>query len=763
MSRNWKWLVINLFLLLICLPSIGQEPVYTSWDNYTVANGMPEEKVLCVAADGDRVWAGTRKGVVLIEKGRIIKVFTPADGLASSVVTGIAVDKNTGDVWMATLGGLSRYSGGEFKNYSSLASGLANDVVYSVAIQKQYVWAATAAGISRFNTQTGEWSIYGDDYLPGHASSAGSIAVTKDKIYFGLWGGGVLEYVIAKESWKLYREANAPNQVRAPQGEGGPLSSFITGVSHDGHTLWASSRFGLSSYDGRLWRHPVSLTRGLGFAAVNMVRSGADGTWLCSNHGLVLLAHTSHASVLYHVDQESHGRIAIRRLSAKVAEFKTMTALASNEVFDVAFDRQGLWVATALGLSHGTGACRTQTCVLRQSLPSSNGTADAPPPSQPDRHAESAHTTVGDAVNIGFFGPVGNGPESIHGTAMLQGAELAIEEANAAGGFAVSSESRKPFALKVHDDSPVWGASTTEIVRMVNDEHVVAVLGTVDGASSHTMLKVASILEVAIVNSGTGDPDITATGLSWIVHNFPDDRAQAHALAHYAVDDLGLKRIGVVAMRERDAMSGVREFSREARRLGATEVLDVGFDKGEKDFSDQLKQLAQARVDVVLLWANPADAALALKDMRVAGMRQPVLGPNRLADPTLIQTAGSTAEGLVVTSAIDPMSTNPAWQAFQKNYRRRFNTAPDQYAAYAYDGARLVIDAARKAGLNRKGIRDVLREYANGAYTGVSGSVRFDANLNNISPPPMARVEGGKFVYWQRQGGIANTFHNDSH
>lgn len=756
-SGNCKRLVLSSFLLLISLPCVGEELVYTSWENYTVASGMPDEKILCVAVDGNRVWAGTRNGVVLIEKGRIVKVFKPEDGLANNVVTGIAVAKDTGDIWMATLGGLSRYSGGEFKNYSNLGSGLANDVVYAVAIQKQYVWAATAAGISRFNTHTGEWSLYGDGNLPGHVVSADSIAVASEKIYFGLWGGGVLEYGIATERWKLFPQASAIYQGPVAKPMSGPISNFITGVSHDGRTLWASSRFGLSNYDGRLWQHSVALSKQLSSTAVNMVRSDADGIWICSDDGLVYLNRKTGASVTYRVDQQSRGMVAINRPKTKPREFQTPAGLASNAILDVASDGQGLWVATALGLSHGTGVCRTEACIAQQSrLAPKRGTGQQPHSTPNSTASEPRDTTSPDAVPIGFLAPVGNGPESIYGTAMLQGAELAVEEANAAGGFSSSSGGAKPFALKVHDDSPLWGASTTEIVKMVSDEHVLAVLGTVDAVSSQTMLKVASILEVPIVNSATGDSQITDTGLPWILHNFPDDRAQAQLLAQYAVNDLGRKRIVVLGMRTPDAITGVREFSSEAKRLGANEVLVVEFEKGEKGFSDQLRQLAQARVDVVVLWGEPAEAGLLLQQMRAAGIEQPVLGPSRMGDPALIQTAGAAAEGLVVVSTIDPTSTDPPWQDFQKNYRRRFNRAPDAYAAYGYDGARLLIAEIRKAGLNSKRIRDALREYENGAYIGVSGRIRFDANLNNISPLAMARVEGGKFVYWQTRDRLAS-------
>jgi branched-chain amino acid transport system substrate-binding protein len=117
-----------------------------------------------------------------------------------------------------------------------------------------------------------------------------------------------------------------------------------------------------------------------------------------------------------------------------------------------------------------------------------------------------------ETVNIGFLGPIYNNPESPYGLAMLHGAQLAIEQANAKGGYhAAGMAQAKPYLLKVHSDSAQWGASSTEAVKMVFDENVVGVLGSVDGASTHIMLRVALKLEFPIMDTGTTDPTVTET------------------------------------------------------------------------------------------------------------------------------------------------------------------------------------------------------------------------------------------------------------
>ncbi len=351
-------------------------------------------------------------------------------------------------------------------------------------------------------------------------------------------------------------------------------------------------------------------------------------------------------------------------------------------------------------------------------------------------------------VNIGFLGPIQNNPESSYGLAMLHGAQLAIVDANARGGYRPGPTAAKLFVLKVHNDSAQWGASSAEGVRMVLDEHCIGVLGSIDGASTHIMLRTSLKLEFPIIDTGTTDPTVTETRIQWLLHDFPDDRQQGYALADYVFHQLKLKRIGVLRTQSRYARIGVAKFVDEARRMGRQPILELKFDRGDEDFSMQLRMLQEAHIQGLVIWGEPPEAALILKQMRAMGMKQPVFGSSRLAYPGLLQAAGSAAEGLVTTAALDPTRTNARWQSFRDEYVNAYHQEPDAYAARAYDGINILIAAVEKAGLNRGKVMDVLRRYETKTYAGVSGEAEFDYTLNNIAPVTMTRVENGKFVYW---------------
>jgi branched-chain amino acid transport system substrate-binding protein len=366
-----------------------------------------------------------------------------------------------------------------------------------------------------------------------------------------------------------------------------------------------------------------------------------------------------------------------------------------------------------------------------------------------DKRPDGDSAKLGE-VAIGFMAPVENNPESIFGIPQLHGAQLALDEANARGGF-----HGKPYVLKVHNESALWGASSTELVKMLFNENCWAMLGCVDGQNCHIALRTSLKLEVPIMNVGTTDPTVTETRIQWLMHDFIDDRQQGYTLADYVFKTLKLKRIGVIRTQTRYARLGVAKFNDEARRMGRQPILEVKFERGDKDFSRQLTMLKNAKIEGVIIWGEAAEAGLILKQMRAMGMNQPAFGGSRLAYPQLLEIAGPAAEGTVVTTTLDPTRQDPKWLAFRDAYRKRFNEDPIDYAAYAYDGMNILTSTIEKVGLNRGRIMAALRDYQMKTYDGVAGKAFFDHTLNNISPVTMARVKDGKFEYWlaPRQGG----------
>ena len=355
-KKSGKGSVAIATFLFLVLPVVAQKPeISLRWENFGTSNGMPDEKVLCVAVDGENVWAGTENGLVLINKGQIKKVYKTADGLVNRMVTGVAVDRATGDIWLATFGGLSRLSGGQFKNYTNLTSGLANDIVYGIGIQGEFVWAATTAGISRFNTRTGEWTIFSEKNTPLHEPWSYGIAVSEKKVYAAVWGGGLLEYDIAGGYWKPYNDPDGEMELVLFQNQG-LLHDIVSNVAYNSETkmIWASTYFGLSGYDGHMWHNYLSTDSGVASDFINAVQSRGDEVWACTDKGLSYLNFKTNIWTTYLPAKEGKGgEVVVTTPDKKVSKSETQTSIAHNYILNLAFQDEDIWVATATGLSHG--------------------------------------------------------------------------------------------------------------------------------------------------------------------------------------------------------------------------------------------------------------------------------------------------------------------------------------------------------------------------------------------------------------------------
>jgi ABC-type branched-subunit amino acid transport system substrate-binding protein len=354
--------------------------------------------------------------------------------------------------------------------------------------------------------------------------------------------------------------------------------------------------------------------------------------------------------------------------------------------------------------------------------------------------AAPAGLAATDEVAIGFLGPVEQHRDQALGRAMLHGAELAIREANARGGFC-----GKPFRLKVHNDAATWGASSNEIVKMVYDDKVWAMLGSISGDSTHIALRVSLRAELPIVNSAATDPTIPETIIPWILTAIQDDREQGYTLARRIYTDLGLKRIGLLRVNERYGRFGVIKFRDASRRLGHPVVIEQKFEPGEKSFTRYLRVIDDSRVDGVVLWADAPAAGAILKQMRQMGMRQPVFGAARVVGDELFAAGGPAVEGLEAVYPFDPAREDPAWLGFNRRYEAAYHAKVDSFAALAFDSMNILLDAICRGGLNRGRIRDAL--YSLERYRGVTGEMIFDPNAKNIAPLFLGTARGGRFTF----------------
>ena len=156
-------------------------------------------------------------------------------------------------------------------------------------------------------------------------------------------------------------------------------------------------------------------------------------------------------------------------------------------------------------------------------------------------------------IRIGFLGPLEGSSLVSLGKQMLNGANLAIEEANKSGGF-----NGIPFELMVHNDVGLWGAAANEVVKM-DEEKVWAWLGSIDDIVSHVALRATLKMEIMMVNTGDPDPTFTETNIPWTIRVISDDRQSGYELASYIFEKMGHERVAVIRDNSRYGRVGIME------------------------------------------------------------------------------------------------------------------------------------------------------------------------------------------------------------
>jgi ligand-binding sensor domain-containing protein len=336
----------------------GQTPrVYTEWETFHVQDGLPDDHIFALCADEDRLWVGTEGGLALYRNGEW-KSWTEKDGLPWNVVTAIAVDPKTGDVWLGMLGGgLSRFSGGRFDRFNQFNSGLVNDVVYGVAILDGTVWVATTAGLSVYDTVSGQWRIHTEKNAPMEEIWCYNVDARDGKAFVAVWGGGVLEWDASTGRFNAHHDPDREMEIDLYRDDG-LVHIITTAVSYVEKVLWAATYFGLSRYDGRNWRGFMDHDSGLASNFINFVKAkNASTCFLATDKGLsVLEDFDTDTWTTYSRDFED-----AETWTAKISRGKDVievvpTGLDLPNHFVICCELSGddIWIGTGHGLARGS-------------------------------------------------------------------------------------------------------------------------------------------------------------------------------------------------------------------------------------------------------------------------------------------------------------------------------------------------------------------------------------------------------------------------
>jgi branched-chain amino acid transport system substrate-binding protein len=246
------------------------------------------------------------------------------------------------------------------------------------------------------------------------------------------------------------------------------------------------------------------------------------------------------------------------------------------------------------------------------------------------------------------------------------------------------------------------------------------------------------------------NPEVTKKG-DYIFRSCFIDPVQGAAIAQFGAKTLNAKRGALMVDRKNDYSTGLEKVISEVfTRLGGQIVVTQSYQAGDQDFNAQITSIKGANPDVIFVPGYYGDVGLFAKQARDKGITVPLLGGDGWDSPSLYQIGGTALNGCYFSNHYSPDDADPIVQKFVSDYKSRYGSVPDALAATAYDAARIMFDAIKRANsLEGPAIRNALA--ATKEFPGVTGKVTFNENRDAVKPIVMIKIqEGGKFVVAER-------------
>ena len=372
-------------------------------------------------------------------------------------------------------------------------------------------------------------------------------------------------------------------------------------------------------------------------------------------------------------------------------------------------------------------------------------------------------------VRIGYFGP--DDPQHPLGGDMWRAAQLAVERANAGGGYR-----GKPFRLVPAWSENPWGTGTAQLARLVYRHHVWAVVGGIDGPSTHLAEQVVAKAGLTLVSPVSTDKTVNLAGVPWMFSLAPGDHLAAKPLAeeierHKETGDLML-----LSADDHDSRMFTVELKKALSKRTVGLRWQIEFHRGARQSATLARQVLEIRPAIVIVSADPGDSACLVAALSTAGYMGRIFGGPAMGHREFAARSAGAAVGVVFPLLYDvgKTDTNPKRKRgteptaslplrvsvispdtyefggeFRKAYSHKYERQPDYTAAHTYDAVRLLVAAIRTAGLDRTRIRDALVELS--PWTGASGLVDFDGLGSNTRSVSLGTISDGVVRPFARQ------------
>lgn len=332
------------------------------------------------------------------------------------------------------------------------------------------------------------------------------------------------------------------------------------------------------------------------------------------------------------------------------------------------------------------------------------------------------------------------GPSSEAGIYQANGAKLALDEINKAGGVLGHQ-----IEVRNEDNQSTNPGSVLAISKLTSAGNLSALIATVRSTQIQAISPTVMRAGMPILVGGT-DVGLTHTNNPWIFRARPNDGYSAKVIADYGVNSMKLKKWAVVHSTDAFGNGGKNNLTEALKAAGITPVIVKGFNSNSQDFTPIVLAVKNSGADIVATYiANSTDVAIFGKQLRQLGVKAEWIGSPSVSTATAIKLGGDALYGSYSIADFSPDSS-PEAQAYAQKYRAAYKVEPDFYSAWAYDSVKLLALAIKNANSSKPD--DISKAlHAIKGYKGVEGTYTFDANGDGLHGYNIVKNDGGKIVF----------------
>jgi branched-chain amino acid transport system substrate-binding protein len=337
---------------------------------------------------------------------------------------------------------------------------------------------------------------------------------------------------------------------------------------------------------------------------------------------------------------------------------------------------------------------------------------------------------------IGALIPM-TGSGALYGQYAIEGIQIAVEEANKAGGIKgkkieIASEDNRSNAK---DGVSAFQSLIAKDVQITLTEFspVVVACGPI-----------ADQTKTVLLNCGAQSPKIRECG-PFVFSAIIDANVEAESAAKFLFDTLHISAVCTYVINTETGINSQKVFINAFQNLGGRILMSEVHDQGALDYRSALVKIQKTKAKAVYLVSLVKESAQILKQAAELGLITQWMSYASFQGPDIINIAGKAAEGVLYTYPWFD-STNNLGRIFRNTYLEKYNREPDIYASTFYDGAKIAIESFKDGKITGEAIQQYLKSIH---FNGVTGTTTFKSGNWVEKPVEIRTIRNGEFVKYQ--------------